>query len=343
MKCNSAKVKRSLVICCAFFVALSILLIPGLILAAVNTNAHWPVEITLRRRNSVYGAISGLSLEDGDSVGMFDADGNCHGAGLYRGNHYALTAFMREEADPENPGDQTIEGFVEGEEVFFKIYQKSTGKEYTVTHSSGNPYHFRYVGLTPLTKINLLYEEEPTIPPTDPDDTGGGGGDETGDGDGDGGGDGGKTPMGVWALAPEEEGIPIGLGSDSMAGDSDGSGRDSSSDALVADGGYSDVGSGSSPSYRGSSGRSMGSLSRAPKAAKEKKEEIKESNAWKDALRRIEEITGRPFSKRSASGTGEEGPAKPAKEGMPLPLKIFLLFLAPASAVTGIVIKLMRS
>ena len=52
-------------------------------LAAVDERAHWPVE-TAVDWNSVYGKVNGVRLAEGDSVGMFDAEGNCYGAGLVK-------------------------------------------------------------------------------------------------------------------------------------------------------------------------------------------------------------------------------------------------------------------
>ena len=338
MKWNGVK-KRSFGMCCALFMALSIVLIPSLVLAELNANSHWLVEITLRRRNSVYGTVSGLNIANGDSIGMFDADGNCHGAGVYRGNYYALTAFMREEADLTNPGDQTIEGFVEGEEVFFKVYRESTGEEYAVTHSSGNPYNFRYQGLTPLTKIDLVYEDEggdtpppPDAPPTSPDpvtppsDT-------TGDAPL-------STPMGVWAWSPEEEG-GSGMGGLSSESASTGSGGSKGGSGFQDTAALDPMSGRSIRTGSGSSGTPLGSIIRAKPASGAGDGAIREDGAWKNALRNIENIINRPFSKRRSTGESKKT-GVPAKKGMPLGTKLLFLFMAPTLAAAGIGIKLMR-
>jgi len=133
--------------------------------AEVDNTTHWPVVVT-KDWNAVYGRVTGLELEDGDSVGMFDTRGNCYGTGLVRGGYYFLSAFKWEEADPNIPGDFEIPGFKEGDTVIFKAYKKSTGEEYILVPASGESYSYVYQGNYPPMRIDLLYKETYASPPS---------------------------------------------------------------------------------------------------------------------------------------------------------------------------------
>jgi len=171
--------KKIIIIVCGMLACF----MPRIVSADVDYTAHWPVEITLYW-NAVYGSVTGeITLEQGDSVGVFDKDGNCYGAGLYDGSHYHLAAFMQETQDPTIVNDFTIPGFKTGDEVFFKLYKVNTQKEYSLKTPSGEPYVYTYKGMYPPLRIDLVYEEG-----------GQGGGD--GDGDGDKGDDDGGSPGG---------------------------------------------------------------------------------------------------------------------------------------------------
>lgn len=173
--------------------------IPRVVSAGVDYTAHWPVEITLYW-NAVYGSVTGeIALEEGDSVGLFDEDGNCYGAGLYDGRHYHLAAFMQETQDPTIVNDFTIPGFKVGSEVFFRVYKESTGKEYSVKTPSGAPYTYTYKGMYPPIRIDLVYEEGGG-------GNGGGGDDGGGGGSGGGGGTGGGTVSAGDGTAGEDVG-----------------------------------------------------------------------------------------------------------------------------------------
>jgi len=141
-------------------------------LATVDITTPWPVEAT-ENWNSMYGQVAGISLEDGDSVGMFDSGGHCYGAGLVKGGYYFLSAFKFEKGDTAKPNDFAIPGFEDGDTVIFKAYKKSTGEEYVLAPSSGESYTYTYKEEYPPIKIDLAYEETtPTPPPPEePEDT----------------------------------------------------------------------------------------------------------------------------------------------------------------------------
>jgi hypothetical protein len=124
--------------------------------ADIDRTAHWPVEVTLNY-NAVYGDVDGIDLEEGDSVGMFDQEGNCYGAGLFDGSRYYLSAFMYEEADPEIPGDISIPGFEEGDTVTFKVYKSAEDREYIIDTRSVSEYLYEYRGRDNPVKIDLVY------------------------------------------------------------------------------------------------------------------------------------------------------------------------------------------
>jgi len=134
-------------------------------LATVDITAQWPVEAA-ENWNSMYGQVAGISLEDGDSVGMFDSGGHCYGAGLVKGGYYFLSAFKFEKGDTAKPNDFAIPGFEDGDTVIFKAYKKSTGEEYVLVPSSGEPYTYTYEEEYPPVRIDLAYREPtPTLPP----------------------------------------------------------------------------------------------------------------------------------------------------------------------------------
>lgn len=147
------------VIICVFIVDISS--------AEIDYTAHWSVEVT-EKWNAVYGQITGISLEEGDSVGMFNAKGDCYGAGLIRGGYYFLSAFMLEQRDTEKGEDFTISGFKDGDVVIFKAYKESTNEEYVLVPGSGEQYVFAYKGSYPPIRIDLFYGESASIQPSEP-------------------------------------------------------------------------------------------------------------------------------------------------------------------------------
>ncbi len=137
--------------------------------------AYWEVDEPSIHWISIYGAVSGdVDLEEDDLVAAFDEDGNCYGCGVYDGSSYHLSAYAVEEADLDVPGDFTIEGFEDGEEVIFKVYRREGGEELTVEPSDG-AYKYEYKGMHPPQKIDLMSDDaadDPADPidPTDPAD-----------------------------------------------------------------------------------------------------------------------------------------------------------------------------
>lgn len=142
-------------------------LMTDIVSADVDNTAHWSVQVT-SNWNAIYGQVTGISLEDGDSVGMFDTEGNCYGAGLVRGGYYFLSAFAWEEADSAKPNDFTIPGFKNGNVVIFKAYRGSRGEEYVLVPSNGESYCYTYIGNYPPERIDLVYDEEDDSPPSSP-------------------------------------------------------------------------------------------------------------------------------------------------------------------------------
>ena len=139
-------------------------------IADIDETVHWPVEAT-SNFNSIYGTVSGIAVEEGDSIGMFDTSGNCYGAGVITNGVYHLSAFMEEEADAAIPGDFLLPGFKEGDEVVFKIYKNGTGQEYILVPSSGGPYLYQFEGRHPPITVNLAYNSSDSTPPPGPGTT----------------------------------------------------------------------------------------------------------------------------------------------------------------------------
>ena len=127
--------------------------------AAIDTSTYWPVDVTDVWK-SVYGIVTGLDLEDGDSVGMFSESDICYGAGLVRGGFYYLSAFGWEEANSDASGDFAIPGFKSGDKVIYKVYKKSTQEEYVVTpiNSTYSVSPQDYEKYPPL-RIDLAYQD----------------------------------------------------------------------------------------------------------------------------------------------------------------------------------------
>ena len=181
-------VTKRLKLLCVFIAGFFLIWIPGVALAVVDNSAYWPFEVT-EKWNAIYGTISGIShLQAGDSIGVFDAAGDCYGAGVFNGTYYFLSAFEEDRGD-KTDDDYPIPGFRVGDGVVFKIYSEAAGRVYAV-ETSGAPYVYTSRGKYPPLRIDLVYEEE------DGDDDGGNGGSGNGGGNGggDGGGDGDSTP-----------------------------------------------------------------------------------------------------------------------------------------------------
>jgi hypothetical protein len=87
---------------------------------------------------------------------MFGPDGTCHGAGLFSGSVYYLSAYRSEEPDPDIPGDFGIPGFEEGDKVVFRLYRQSSGETIELSPPSGE-YHYSYSGEYPPMRIDLAY------------------------------------------------------------------------------------------------------------------------------------------------------------------------------------------
>jgi len=194
--------------------------------ATLDESSHWPVEVT-KYWNALYGTISGLTLEAGDSIGAFDADGNCYGAGLFDGTYYSLSAFMKEEAT--DGLDFAIDGFEEGEEVIFKVYKESAGEIYTLEASNGTPYIYAYDGGGypgyPPMQIDLAYTQDGDDGSGDGDGgSGTGDGDDSGDGDT---GDSGDSGDNVFSTS--------GLASLGDSGSDDGSGEGSGESSSITE------------------------------------------------------------------------------------------------------------
>jgi len=217
---------RAYIRTCTIILAIGLsLTFSGVGLATLDESSHWPVEVT-KYWNAIYGTISGLTLEAGDSIGAFDADGNCYGAGLFDGTYYSLSAFMKEDATDEF--DFAIEGFEEGEEVIFVVYKESTGETYTLEASGGTPYIYAYDGEGypgyPPMQIDLAYTQD-------------GGDGDGGDGNGNGGnGDGGDGDGGDGDGGGNDSILNTsGLASIGDSGSGDGSGEGSGESSSITE------------------------------------------------------------------------------------------------------------
>jgi len=191
--------------------SLCLIFSPSESLAVFDARAHWPVEVT-DGFNPVYGRVlmkesgGGLVefLEDGDSIGMFDLENNCYGAGLFDGNKniFSLSAFKMDKGD-KTFDDYSIAGFEDGDEVVFKAYKQSTGKTYILTRLSGKKYIYNFnISGYPSERIDLVYDAtgEEDGPGTPGDDSPGPGGDQSPDGSDDPGSSTASTPTGGTSL-----------------------------------------------------------------------------------------------------------------------------------------------
>lgn len=132
----------------------------GAVYADIDEISHWPVETTYKW-NSVYGKVSGISLQNGDSIGIFDNQGKCYGAGLVKGGCYFLSAYFKDDIETGVSGDFAIPGFKKGDEVFFRVFKKSTGEEYELKPESGSPYKINYYAeKDKVIEIDLVYGKE---------------------------------------------------------------------------------------------------------------------------------------------------------------------------------------
>jgi len=179
-KIDNRRISRRYVlgIYAAFMIwAFSATFVPDVSFASIDNRTHWEVE-TASQYNSIWGNLEGLEIEEGDvvSVGVFikGQEDECYGAGLYNFDRktYSLSAYMYEEADPNHPADKDIPGFMEGDEIVFKVHKQSTGEVFAIEpdNISGT---YRYVARNRenTTKIDLVrYGNQAT--PTDPDDDG---------------------------------------------------------------------------------------------------------------------------------------------------------------------------
>jgi hypothetical protein len=177
-----------------FCLAASFLLAARPSSASLNRETYWEFETT-EKWKAIYGKISGLAdLNKGDSVGVFDTEDNCYGAGFFDGDFYYLSAFEKDtgtkgDGDSAVTDDYEIPGFDQGDEVIFKVYVEAEGAPYTLKTLDGRPYFYTLdvsvEDMYPPKRIDLAYApdtpdtpdtpvtppvEEPTPTPPDADD-----------------------------------------------------------------------------------------------------------------------------------------------------------------------------
>lgn len=80
--------------------------------------------------------VSGVPLEVGDEIGVFNTSGRCCGAVVWQKINTAITVWGDDSMTPE------VDGFREGEKISFKIWVKKTNKEYvaTVRYNTAEPF-----------------------------------------------------------------------------------------------------------------------------------------------------------------------------------------------------------
>lgn len=133
---------------------------------------HWQARTT-DKFDSIYGKIIGdLTLKPGDEIAVFDKSGNCYGTGIYNGELFFVSVFGMDKGDKAE-GDFPIPAFNIGDEVLFKAYSVSEGREYDLRTASGQPYLFASKGIYPPQEVNLTYTAPAVQPPDDGDDDGG--------------------------------------------------------------------------------------------------------------------------------------------------------------------------
>jgi len=144
-------------------------------LADVRDGSPWPLEVTPKYK-PVYGDIIGVSSKDGDYIGLFDENGNCHGVGLIRGGRYFASAYRQKPPHGLVSDDYVDKGFENGDEVFFKFYKQSTGEEFDLMPHNGKKYYYMYDDSErdKLARVDLAYkrgfhvEVPPPMPPEAP-------------------------------------------------------------------------------------------------------------------------------------------------------------------------------
>jgi len=146
--------------------------------ASVNTETRWTFETT-EKWKAVYGKISGMTnLNPGDSVGVFDTNGDCFGAGFFDGDFYYLSAFERDMGDKAGEDDAVvydyeIPGFNHGDEVIFKVYVEAESREYTLKTLDAQSYIYvanvDVQDMYPPKRVDLMYTapDAPLPPPED--------------------------------------------------------------------------------------------------------------------------------------------------------------------------------
>ncbi len=149
------------------------LLYCGTAFADIKINAPWSVEVT-PNYNPIYGSIIGVTVKDGDYVGLFDENGNCYGVGLVRGNKYFASAYWQKPAHGAVDDDYTDRGFENGDRVFFKVYRQDDKKEFELTPQSGKNFYFLYEDAKKdmPVKMDLVYDRgfHVEVAPPSPDD-----------------------------------------------------------------------------------------------------------------------------------------------------------------------------
>ena len=76
-------------------------------------------------RSGAVPTVGGVSIEPGDEIGVFTSTGLCAGAGVWNGADLYITIWG------DNPQSEYLTGFIDGDPLFFRIWVKKTGREYT--------------------------------------------------------------------------------------------------------------------------------------------------------------------------------------------------------------------
>lgn len=92
-----------------------------------------PQSATVVIPATVVPQILGFDIQDDDEVGVFDQEGNCYGSGIWTGNTLYITVYG------DDPGTTEIDGFTNGEEIAFRLWDHFGDVEYyaAVSYVSG--------------------------------------------------------------------------------------------------------------------------------------------------------------------------------------------------------------
>ena len=120
-----------------------------------NTGNNASIGIPLSANPNV----NGQPLAAGDEIGVFTPDGLCVGAVVWNGEKNVAFAVWGNDSMTDE-----IDGLQPGEEMHFRVWRQSTGREYdqiTLEYSEGNGV-YAVNGIYVVSKLNAVYGDGPS-------------------------------------------------------------------------------------------------------------------------------------------------------------------------------------